>query len=78
MESIFYVFVGLMAKILAVWSGRVAPGPVCRGMYVLVTEMEIYMEFGIEMPVGWYLVYRPILGFGVAGMLDYLESRDQD
>jgi len=26
-------------------------------MYVLVTEMEIYMEFGIEVPVGWYLFY---------------------
>jgi len=28
-------------------------------MYVLVTEMEIYMEFGIEMPVGWYLIRSP-------------------
>jgi hypothetical protein len=46
-----------VAKILAVWSGGAAPGPVCRGMYVLVTEMEIYMEFGVEMPVGWYLIY---------------------
>jgi hypothetical protein len=45
-----------MAKILAVWSDGVASRPVCRGMYVLVSEMEIYMEFGIEMPVGWYLV----------------------
>jgi hypothetical protein len=50
-----------VAKILAVLSGGVAPGPVCRGMYVLVTEMEIYMEFGIEVPVGWYLMSIPEL-----------------
>jgi len=30
-------------------------------MYVLVTEMEIYMEFGIEVPVGWYLMSIPEL-----------------
>jgi len=37
--------------------GTVTRRAVYRGMYALVTEMEIYMEFGIEMPVGWYLVW---------------------
>jgi len=42
--------------------GTVTRWAVYRGMYILISEVELYMEFGIQAPIGWYLFFlSPII-----------------